>query len=100
MIHQQDIRRAIGKPREIPEARLVAVLDFSLKAPTLPSKANRRGLRLVATDLDWTSGHGPEVVGPAEALLMAVAGRPHALGELTGDGLPTLRERVAAALPC
>jgi uncharacterized protein (TIGR03083 family) len=96
-IHHQDIRRALGMPRVIPEQRLIPVLDFSLGAPTLPSKRNSRGLRLVATDLDWSSGQGPEVVGPGESLLMAVAGRSQALGELSGEGHPTLRERVAGA---
>jgi uncharacterized protein (TIGR03083 family) len=94
-IHHQDIRRALGLPRTIPEHRLVPVLTFSLGAPTLPSKGNAKGLKLVATDVDWSTGEGPEVSGPGEALLMAVAGRPDALDELSGDGLPTLRERVA-----
>jgi uncharacterized protein (TIGR03083 family) len=93
-IHHQDIRRALGIPRTIPEERLVPVLDFSLAAPTLPSKSNRRGLKLTATDVDWTSGDGNEVTGTGEALLMAVAGRPAALDELEGDGLATLRSRV------
>lgn len=96
-IHHQDIRRALNLPRVIPEHRLVPVLDFSLGAPTLPSKGNSRGLRLVATDVDWSSGDGPEVTGPGEALLMAVAGRPQALEDLSGEGLPTLSERVAGA---
>lgn len=98
-IHHQDIRRALNMPRVIPEHRLLQVLDFSLGAPTLPSKGNSRGLRLVATDVDWSSGQGPEVTGPGEALLMAVAGRPQALAELGGDGLPILRERVTRAAP-
>lgn len=93
-IHHQDIRRALGMPRTIPEERLVLVLDFSLGAPTLPSKSNRRGLKLVATDVDWSTGDGPEVCGTGEALLMAVAGRPAALGGLEGEGLATLRSRV------
>ena len=93
-IHHQDIRRALGMPRTIPEERLVPVLDFSLGAPTLPSKSNRRGLKLAATDVDWSTGDGPEVCGTGEALLMAVAGRPAALGELEGEGLATLRSRV------
>jgi hypothetical protein len=82
-------------PRTIPEHRLLPVLTFSLGAPTLPSKGNAKGLRLLATDVDWSSGAGPEVAGPAEALLMAVAGRPDALSELDGPGLTTLRARVA-----
>lgn len=93
-IHQQDIRRALGLPRNIPEHRLVPALSFSLGAPTLPTKGNAKGLRLVATDVDWTVGDGPAVAGPAEALLMAAAGRAAALTDLSGDGLSTLRERV------
>jgi len=93
-IHHQDVRRALGRPRDIPGDRLVPVLDFSLRAPTLPSRRNVRGLRLVATDLDWSHGTGPEVTGPGEALLMAAAGRTEALDELSGDGLATLRTRV------
>jgi uncharacterized protein (TIGR03083 family) len=94
-IHHQDIRRALGLPRTIPEHRLVPVLAFSLGAPTLPAKANAKGLSLVATDVDWRAGDGPEVTGPGEALLMAVAGRPDALEELNGPGLSTLRDRVS-----
>lgn len=94
MIHQQDIRRALKLPRNIPDERLRIVLDFALIAPPLPAKTNRRGLRLTATDLDWSVGAGPEVIGPGEALLMAAAGRADALDDLTGPGVTTLRQRV------
>lgn len=94
-IHHQDIRRALNVPRTIPPLRLLAVLDFALTAPTLPAKKNAKGLRLAATDVNWTTGDGPDVNGPGEALLMAIAGRPHALDELSGPGLPTLRQRLA-----
>ncbi len=93
-IHHQDIRRALGLTRTIPSTRLQPVLDFAVRAPTLPAKKNATGVKLVATDLSWTAGVGPEVTGPGEALLMALAGRPHALVELDGDGLATLRRRV------
>ena len=93
-IHHQDIRRALGRPRVIPAERLVPVLTFSLRAPTLPSKRNVKGLRLIATDVDWTAGDGPEVTGPGEALLMAAAGRTEALDDLRGDGVATLRTRL------
>ena len=95
-IHQQDIRRPLGLLREIPEHRLVPVLDFSLGAPTLPSKRNSKGLRLRATDLSWSHGDGPEVTGPGEALLMAVAGRPDALDQLAGEGVSVLADRIRA----
>lgn len=93
-IHHQDIRRALDLPRTIPPHRLVPVLGFALSAPTLPAKKNARGLKLTATDVEWAAGDGPEVSGPGEALLMAVAGRHQALDALSGPGLPTLRRRV------
>jgi uncharacterized protein (TIGR03083 family) len=94
LIHHQDIRRALGRPRQVPAERLVPVLGFAMIAPPLPAKRNGQGLRLVATDLDWSHGTGAEVTGPGEALLMAVCGRADALPELAGPGLATLEERV------
>ncbi len=95
VIHHQDIRRALGHARTVPSDRLVAALGFVPRARALPAPANVRGLRLVATDVDWSHGSGPEVTGPGEAILMAAAGREQALAELGGDGVATLRERVA-----
>ena len=95
LVHHQDIRRALDQPRAIPEARLRAVLDTSPALGTVfGSKARTRGLRMTASDLEWTWGEGPEVSGPGEALLMAMLGRPHALADLTGPGLPTFSARV------
>jgi len=96
-IHHQDIRRALGLPRTIPEDQLRRVLDFALTARMLPAAKNSRGLRLAASDIDWSTGSGLEVTGPAEALLMAMAGRPHALADLDGEGLEQLKARVVAA---
>lgn len=95
LIHHQDIRRPLGKPREIPPDRLRRVLGFAMTAPPLGARSRVRGLRLVATDLDWAHGDGPEVRGPAEPLLMASAGRGCAVGELSGDGQPILAGRIA-----
>jgi hypothetical protein len=53
-------------------------------------------VRLVATDLDWAHGNGPEVSGPAEALMMAMAARPDALNQLTGPGKELLAQRICA----
>ena len=49
------------------------------------------GLRLVATDLDWSTGDGPEVRGTGEALIMGIAGRRTPLDDLDGPGLDRLR---------
>jgi uncharacterized protein (TIGR03083 family) len=93
LIHHQDIRRPLGLPREIPPERLRRALTFAMTAPPLAVAPRVRGLRLVATDLDWTHGTGQEVTGPAEALLMAATGRRVA-GELSGPGQPTLAARI------
>jgi uncharacterized protein (TIGR03083 family) len=95
LIHHQDIRRALGHPRTVPQERLVAALNFAPRARALPAPANVRGLRLVATDVNWTHGTGPEVNGPGEALLVALAGRQQALADLSGPGLAKLADRVA-----
>jgi uncharacterized protein (TIGR03083 family) len=96
MIHQQDIRRALGLARDIPSERLRTVLDYSLTVPAVRGARRSRGSRLVATDLDWSHGSGPEVRGPGEALLMAMAGRRHALNQLSGPGKTVLAQRIPA----
>ncbi len=94
MIHQQDIRRALGLPRSIPADRLQTALDFSLYAPTIRGAWRARGVRLVATDLDWSHGRSADVQGPGEALLMAMAGRSDAMKDLSGPGKNTLAQRM------
>lgn len=97
VIHQQDIRRPLGLMRQIPADRLTPVLGFSLtRASTglVPGSRKRAmGIRLVATDMDWSAGDGPEVRGNGEALIMAINGRASALDDLEGPGLATLASR-------
>lgn len=93
-IHHQDIRRPLGLARQIPTDRLVAVLEFAKTAPTISARKRLRGLTLTATDLDWSAGAGPEVTGPGESLLMALAGRRGITDELSGPGVPELARRV------
>ncbi|MFB9929948.1 maleylpyruvate isomerase family mycothiol-dependent enzyme [Amycolatopsis halotolerans] len=97
LIHQQDIRRPLGQPRTIPAARLRRALELSLRAPPIGVSRRLTGLRAVATDLDWASGRGIEVRGPAEALLLALAGRRAAADDLTGPGLDVLISRTIVA---
>jgi uncharacterized protein (TIGR03083 family) len=93
LIHAQDIRRPLGKAREIPADRVAAVLDRMKGAPLTGNKKRIAGLRLTATDMEWSHGDGPEVHGPGEALLMAMCGRKSAIDDLTGEGVHTLRAR-------
>jgi uncharacterized protein (TIGR03083 family) len=99
VIHQQDVRRPLGIEREIPAARLAIVLDFTLTRAggsfALASGRKRsKGLRLVAADIDWSAGVGPEVRGPGEAVFMALNGRAPALADLEGEGLGVLAGRM------
>jgi hypothetical protein len=59
-----------------------------------PFHARRRlrGLRLVATDCDWSAGDGAEVRGPIGALLLLLTGR-------YGAAAPQLDGPGAARLP-
>jgi uncharacterized protein (TIGR03083 family) len=92
LVHHQDIRRPLGRPRDIPEPRLCAALDalFTIHSPIFDTRDKVRGVRLVATDIEWAHGDGPRVSGPGEALVMAVAGRRAAYGELAGEGVGRL----------
>jgi len=102
VIHQQDVRRPLGIERDYPDAAMRASLDLctSVHGNILVLDGRRRpgrGLGLHANDLDWSKGRGPEVVGSAEALLMAIAGRRIALDGLSGPGVATLAARLNAA---
>lgn len=94
LIHHQDIRRPLGLAREVPLERLRVVLPFALTAPPIRGLWHIRGVRVVATDLDWTAGVGPEVRGPGEAILMAMAGRRGVAQELSGPGRDRLLQRL------
>lgn len=95
-IHQQDIRRPLGIPRAIAPERLCAVLNYALTAPAVRGARRARGVRLLATDLDWSHGTGPEVHGSGEAIMMAMAARPSALDDLTGAGKAILARNIGA----
>jgi len=73
---------------------LIACLEM-YKNASFPVGTKKRidGLRLVATDVDWSHGTGPEVTGPAMSMVMAMTGRAAGLDELGGEGLATLRRR-------
>lgn len=96
-VHHQDIRRPLGMPRVIPPERLRHALGFLPQAYAIGAPRRIRGLRLVAEDIDWSRGSGPEVRGTGEAVLLAAAGRRVAFPELSGPGVEVLAERVGAA---
>ncbi|HEX6930863.1 MAG TPA: maleylpyruvate isomerase family mycothiol-dependent enzyme [Streptosporangiaceae bacterium] len=94
IVHSEDIRRALGLKHAYPTEAVVQAADF-FKRSNLIIGTKRRitGLKLRATDTQWSAGEGPEVAGPMLDLLMAMTGRKSAAGELTGEGAETLAAR-------
>lgn len=99
--HAVDIRRPLGRSGPMNPEAFPAVADgfAGLRWPltiSVGGGARRvtRGLRLVADDLDWSHGDGPEVRGSAEALLLVLARRPVGPDELSGPGAPELYARL------
>ncbi len=94
LVHGQDMCRPLGIKRKLPEAHLVTVADL-VKDDVRRFGAQKRiaGLTLTAADMEWSHGTGPEVTGPAEALVMMMAGRLVALDDLSGEGKAVLVTR-------
>jgi len=94
VVHGTDIRQPLGIPDDTTmEAKLACLDMFKRSNFPVPTKKAIEGLHLRATDTDWSYGTGPEVAGPALAILMAMTKRP-LLASLSGDGVETLRGRV------
>jgi uncharacterized protein (TIGR03083 family) len=93
LIHRQDMCRPLGIKRDLPEAHLLPVADFVTTSFIFRAKKRIAGFTLTAIDMDWSHGHGPEVLGPAEALVMMMAGRLAALDDLSGEGKAALAAR-------
>ena len=94
VVHGEDIRRPLGLTHQVPEVAAVAVADNYVKTNLLiGSKRRVAGLRLQATDAEWSHGDGPEVTGPVLSLVAAMAGRTGALTDLDGPGAVELGRR-------
>ena len=95
MVHAEDIRRPLGIAHDYPVDALTRLADFYTGSNLLIGAKKRvAGLTLRTTDADWSTGSGPEVAGPAIAIVMAMTGRTVAYDELTGGGVDTLRART------
>jgi len=92
LVHTQDVRRGLGIDGELDAEALRYALDWvtthkqrQIHVP--PEKIE--GLRLEATDIDWSWGSGDLVSGPAEAILMGL-NRRDVSADLTGEGVSSL----------
>lgn len=97
-VHSDDIRRPLGLRHDSDPDVLIALLEM-YKNASFPVGTKKRidGLRLVATDVGWSHGTGPEVMGAAMPMVMVMTGRAAGLDELSGEGLATLRRRMISA---
>lgn len=91
LVHSADAFRPIGLDVDAPPADAVPVLDaYWRRGRMVVHAAPQEGRYLVATDLDWTKGTGPEVRGKAIDLVLLVANRHQVLPCLEGPGLAGL----------
>jgi uncharacterized protein (TIGR03083 family) len=95
MVHGEDIRRTHGAKGDHKPEHLTTLAELYRKtgAP-LYAKKRLDGLRVQATDVDWSAGDGPVVEGPCMSLILAMVGRGGALDDCAGPGIETLRARA------
>ncbi len=93
-VHRHDICVPLGREVSTDPERLRWMADgmVAAKNPIL-SGPRVEGLQLIATDIDWHYGTGPEITGPAAALILAGCGRTALHDQLEGSGLDELRRR-------
>ena len=98
LVHSHDIARPLGASLSTHVEAAATAADWAWSRtfgfPFLPQR-RLRGLRLVATDADWSRGTGDEVRGPVTSLLLLSTGRRTPYPELTGPGAE--RARAIAA---
>ncbi|WP_290851684.1 maleylpyruvate isomerase family mycothiol-dependent enzyme [Gordonia sp. (in: high G+C Gram-positive bacteria)] len=92
LVHGQDIAVPLGRERIMPTAAAAtsATRIWTMRWPMSSSFRPRQrfqGVRLQATDTDWSVGEGELIEGPIQSLLMTLARRPMRDGELSGPGL-------------
>ncbi len=96
VIHGLDVTAALGiDDRHASPERCALVLSGLRPEQLRLFGVDLTGVRLQATDADWSSGSGDVVEGRAQDLLLAVCGRRQPAGRLTGAAA----DRLAAGSP-
>ena len=95
--HGDDMLRPLGQAMTVTPDVAVAALRQLRRVDRLAARwafggKPHRGVTLVATDVGWTSGRGPQVQGRALDLVALLANRRSAVNALTGPGVPRLPE--------
>jgi uncharacterized protein (TIGR03083 family) len=75
VIHGLDISVGLGLPRRVPTERVALVLAGLRAKNVTYFGTDLSGVRLTATDLDWSHGEGEPLRGAAQDLLLVLSGR-------------------------
>jgi uncharacterized protein (TIGR03083 family) len=85
IVHSADALGPLDRDIEVAAETVVPLLDVYRRAGrTVVHASPARGRRLVATDVDWMRGNGPEIRGRAVDLLLYLANRRQAASRLSG----------------
>jgi uncharacterized protein (TIGR03083 family) len=98
-VHTQDICIPLGIEAPADPAQWPVILDFlmSKKARGPFVGCPLPAVRFSATDVRWSAGEGPEVSGPAAALVTTLVGRTAIADRLGGPGAATLAAWAAGS---
>ena len=101
LVHTQDIAIPLGREYPMPiEAARAGVNRVWTMGWPFWARRRLRGLRLLATDTDWSAGAGTELRGPTGMLLLLLTGRvTTALPHLSGPGVNTITNRFLSRGP-
>ena len=99
LIHQQDVRRPLGLPRDIPADHLVAVLRTCLGRGDgliigVKARVARAGSRWSPPTSTGRGARAPRCAGRRRRSSWPSPGARTAVADLSGPGVPTLAARV------
>ncbi len=93
-VHHHDIAVPLARPVPSDPGRLRWMADGLVgSGRPIGGGARVEGLQLIASDIDWHYGTGPEVTGPVAAIILAGCGRRALDNQLSGRGLIELQRR-------
>jgi uncharacterized protein (TIGR03083 family) len=95
LVHEGDMRLPLDLAYDPGRSAVRTALDFVTTGRPIGfvSRGRPHGLRLVATDLDWSWGAGPSTSGRGIDPLIAACGRAPVMDRLDGRGAHQLRQR-------